>query len=243
MQLVIHAPFGSRINKAWGLALRKKFCRSFNFELQASANDNGLNISLAEQHSFPLADVFFYLSPHEIRHTLEQASLQAPVFGTRFRWKATRSLQLLRFSGGKKVPPNLQRMQADDLLAAVFPQAAACQDNIVGEIEIPDHPPLKEVIKDVLTEAIDLDGLEHLIAGIANGSIECLAIDTPVPSAFSHEILNTNPYAFLDDAPLEERRARAVEMRRMLPEALVREVGSLEQSAVESQRRNPSRSS
>jgi ATP-dependent helicase Lhr and Lhr-like helicase len=232
MQLVIHAPLGGRINKAWGLALRKKFCRSFNFELQAAATDNGLNIALAEQHSFPLGDVFYYLTVETLRHTLEQASLASPIFATRWRWDATRSLALLRFMGGKKVPPNLMRMRSDDLMAAVFPAAAACQDNQVGDIELPDHPLVNEVMKDVLTEALDLEGLEEMIAGIASGEITCLAVDTPVPSAFSHEILNANPYAYLDDAPLEERRARAVEMRRMLPDAVVREVGLLDEAAI-----------
>lgn len=220
MQLIIHSPFGARINKAWGLALRKCFCRSFNFELQASATDNGLNISLAEQHSFPLADVFNFLSPASVKHVLEQAALASPIFNTRFRWDATRSLALLRFQGGKKVPPYLQRMKSDDLLAAVFPDAAACQDNIAGDRELPDHPLVNEVMKDVLTEAMDLDGLTSLLERIHSGEIRCVTVDTPVPSAFSHEILNANPYAFLDDAPLEERRARAVELRRVLPDSM-----------------------
>ena len=162
MQLVIHAPFGGRINKAWGLALRKRFCRSFNFELQAAATDNGLNISLAEQHSFPLADVFNFLHPNSVRHVLEQAVLDSPLFTTRWRWDAGRALALLRFRGGKKVPPHIQRMRADDLLASVFPEAQACQENIVGEIKIPDHPLIGEVMKDVLTEAMDIDGLERM---------------------------------------------------------------------------------
>jgi ATP-dependent Lhr-like helicase len=232
MQLVIHAPFGGRINKAWGLALRKKFCRSFDFELQAAATDNGLNIALAEQHSFPLADVFYYLSPETLRQTLEQAVLASPYWGTRWRWDATRSLALLRFMGGKKVPPNLLRMRSDDLMAAVFPAAAACQDNQTGDIELPDHPLVNEVMKDVLTEALDIEGLNDVISRIANGTIKCLAVDTPIPSVFSHEIVNSSPNAYLDDAPLEERRARAVEMRRMLPEAVVREVGQLDGRAI-----------
>src|SRR5205085_8133753 len=159
MQLVIHAPFGGRINKAWGLALRKRFCRGFNFELQAAATDNGLNISLAEQHSFPLADVFHFLSVETVQEILEQAALASPIFGTRWRWDASRALALLRFTGGKKVPPQIQRMRADDLLAAAFPQAAACQDNIEGDIEIPNHPLVQDVMKDVLTEAMDLHGV------------------------------------------------------------------------------------
>src|SRR5437762_12287525 len=150
MQLIIHAPFGARINKAWGLALRKRFCRSFNFELQAAASDNGLNISLSEQHSFPLADVFHFLHPNSLRSVLEQAVLASPIFGTRWRWDANRSLALLRFQSGKKVPPQIQRIRSDDLLASVFPDVAACQENIVGDIQIPDHPLVNEVMKDVL---------------------------------------------------------------------------------------------
>jgi ATP-dependent Lhr-like helicase len=232
MQLVIHAPFGGRINKAWGLALRKRFCRSFNFELQAAATDNGLNISLSEQHSFPLADVFHFLHPSSLRSVLEQAVLTSPLFTTRWRWDAGRALALLRFRGGKKVPPQIQRMRADDLLAAVFPEAQACQENIEGDITISNHPLIREVMKDVLTEAMDIEGLERVLHGIADGRITCLAVDTPQPSQFSHEILNANPYAYLDDAPLEERRARAVEMRRMLPEAILGEIGRLDPVAI-----------
>jgi ATP-dependent Lhr-like helicase len=234
MQLVIHAPFGGRINKAWGLALRKRFCRSFNFELQAAATDNGLNISLSEQHSFPLADVFHFLHPNSARIVLSQAVLASPFFTARWRWDAGRSLALLRFRGGKKVPPNIQRMRADDLLAAVFPEQQACPENLAaGDIEIPNHPLIREVMKDVLTEAMDVDGLERVLRGITDGSIKCLAVDTPVASQFSHEILNANPYAYLDDAPLEERRARAVEMRRVLPQAVLEEIGKLDPAAIE----------
>src|SRR6266496_3314707 len=233
MQLVIHAPFGARINKAWGLALRKRFCRGFNFELQAAATDNGLNIALAEQHSFPLADVFHFLTAETVQPVLEQATLASPIFGTRWRWDANRALALLRFQGGKKVPPQIQRMRSDDLLAAVFPDVAACQENIEGDIQIPDHPLLKEVMKDVLTEAMDLDGMKEVLRRMDDGRIRCIAVDTPVPSQFSHEILNANPYAYLDDAPLEERRARAVEMRRILPESVLEEVGKLDPAAIE----------
>jgi len=232
MQLIIHAPFGGRINKAWGLALRKRFCRSFNFELQAAATDNGLNIALAEQHSFPLSDVFHYLQTETVQEILEQAALASPIFATRWRWDANRSLALLRFQGGKRVPPQIQRIRSDDLLASVFPDVAACQENIEGDIKIPDHPLVQEVMKDVLTEAMDIDGLRRVLDGIRSGAIRCLAVDTPVPSQFSHEILNANPYAYLDDAPLEERRARAVQMRRMLPEAVLNEVGRLDQQAI-----------
>ncbi len=232
MQLVIHAPFGGRINKAWGLSLRKRFCRGFNFELQAAATDNGLNIALAEQHSFPLGDVFHFLQAETVQPILEQAALDSPIFGTRWRWDANRALALLRFQNGKKVPPQIQRMRSDDLLASVFPDAAACFENIEGERKIPDHPLVGEVMKDVLTEAMDVEGLKTLLRGMASGAIRVLAVDTPVPSQFSHEILNANPYAYLDDAPLEERRARAVEMRRVLPESVLEEVGGLDPGAI-----------
>jgi ATP-dependent helicase Lhr and Lhr-like helicase len=236
MQLIIHAPFGARINKAWGLALRKRFCRSFNFELQAAATDNGLNISLSEQHSFPLADVFHFLHPNSVQHVLEQAVMPSPLFTTRWRWDAGRSLALLRFRGGRKVPPNIQRMRADDLLAAVFPEALACPENLEGEIALSDHPLIRETMKDVLTEALDIEGLQRVLTDMGAGRIRCLAVDTPVPSQFSHEILNANPYAYLDDAPLEERRARAVEMRRVLPETVVSEIGRLDPAAIASVR-------
>ncbi len=232
MQLVIHSPFGGRINKAWGLALRKKFCRTFNFELQAAATEDGLNISLGEQHSFPLADVFHFIDARSVRPVLEQAALASPIFNTRWRWDATRALALRRFRNGKKIPLQIQRMRADDLLAAVFPDAAACQDNLEGDIRIPDHPLVREVMKDVLTEALDLEGLERLLTGIRDGSIRCVARDTPAPSEFSHGILNANPYAYLDDAPLEERRARAVAMRRALPERVLAEFGKLDPAAI-----------
>jgi ATP-dependent helicase Lhr and Lhr-like helicase len=232
MQLIIHAPLGGRINKAWGLALRKRFCRSFNFELQAAATENGLNLSLGEQHSFPLADVFRFLDVNSVTAVLEQAVLASPIFNNRWRWDANRSLALPRFRNGQKVPLYLQRMRSDDLLAAVFPEAAACQENIVGDIQIPDHPLVREVMKDALTEAMDIDGLKRVLAEIASGTIVCRAIDTPAPSVFSHEILNANPYAFLDDAPLEERRARAVELRRVLPETVLENIGQLDPTAI-----------
>lgn len=232
MQLVIHAPFGARINKAWGLALRKRFCRSFNLELQAAATDDGLNISLTEQHSFPLADVFRFLHSNSVEAVLTQAALASPVFATRWRWDAMRSLAVIRFQRGKKVPLQILRMRTEDLLASVFPEAAACQDNVIGEIQPPDHPLIHETMKDVLQEAMDLEGLKQLLRDIQSGAVECIAVDTTVPSAFSHEILNANPYAYLDDAPLEERRARAVSMRRVLPESVLSEVGRLDPSAI-----------
>ena len=233
MQLVIHAPFGARINKAWGLALRKRFCRSFNFELQAAATDNGLNISLSEQHSFPLADVFRFLHPNSARAVIEPAGLASPFFTSRWRWDAGRALALLRFRGGKKVPPPIQRMRADDLLAAVFPEQQACPENLeAGDTTIPNHPLIREVMKDVLTEALDVEGLDRVLRDIYSGRVNCVAVDTPAPSQFSHEILNANPYAYLDDAPLEERRARAVAMRRVLPDAVLGEIGRLDPSAI-----------
>lgn len=234
MQLIIHSPFGARINKAWGLALRKRFCRSFNFELQAAATDDGINISLAEQHSFPLLDVFHFLHANTVKEVVTQAVLQSPLFPTRWRWDAARALALVRFRNGKKVPPQILRMLSDDLLAAVFPDAAACQDNLGGkDIELPEHPLIRETMKDVLDEALDVEGLISILNKINDGSIQCLAVDTPSPSLFSHEILNANPYAFLDDAPLEERRARAVAMRHVLPESILSEVGKLDPRAIQ----------
>lgn len=236
MQLVIHTPFGGRINKAWGLALRKRFCVTFDFELQAAATDNGLVISLGEKHRFPLESVFGYLHSNSVRDVLVQAVLPTPMFATRWRWNALRSLALLRFSNGKKVPPQIQRMKSEDLLAAVFPDAIACQENLTGERaarQIPDHPLVTETLRDCLTEAMDLEGLTAVLQRIETDQIRCIAVETPTPSVFSHEILNANPYAFLDDAPLEERRARAVEMRRTLPPDLVGEVGALDPEAID----------
>ena len=218
MQFVLHAPFGSRINRAWGLALRKRFCRTFNFELQAAATDNGLVLSLSDQHSFPLEMVFSFLSPANVEHVLTQAMLPAPMFGARWKWNASRALAVPRFAGGRKVPPPIQRMRADDLLASVFPDQVACAENLTGEIRIPDHPLVNETIANCLYEAMDLNGLKDILDRLGEGTLRTVAIDTREPSPFCHEILNANPYAFLDDAPLEERRARAVQLRRTLPE-------------------------
>lgn len=236
MQLVLHAPFGGRINKAWGLALRKRFCRGFNFELQAAATDDGLNISLAEQHSFPLQDVFEFLTEQTVAALLEQAALASPVFRARWRWAAGRSLQLLRQHNGKRIAPQVQRTRSDDLLASVFPQVAACQENVEGDIAIPDHPLIREVMKDVLGEALDLAGLTGLLKRIRTGEVRCFAVDTASASVFAHEILNANPYAFLDDAPIEERRARAVQMRSIVPQAQLGEAGRLDPAAIEETR-------
>jgi len=235
MQLILHAPFGGRVNKAWGLALRKRFCRGFNFELQAAATDNGINISLAEQHSFPLADVFRFLTEHTAQELLEQASIASPIFKNRWRWAAGRSLQLLRMQKGKRVAPQIQRTRSDDLMANVFPQAAACFETIVGDIQIPDHPLVREVMKDVLSEAMDLEGLIEVLRGISSGAIRCLAIDTPIPSQFAHELLNAMPYAYLDEAGTEERRARATTLRRGLP-AGVDDGARLDQAAIDTVR-------
>ena len=231
MQLVLHAPFGSRINKAWGLALRKRFCRQFNFELQAAATEEGLLLSLGPQHSFPLSDVFRYLHPATARDVLVQAFLDAPVFQTRWRWNTTISLAVPRNRGGRKVPPQLQRMLADDLMAAVFPDAAACLENIPGDRQIPDHPLVNQTVRDCLQEAMDFDGLTRVLDRIHRGELRLIARDTPEPSPLSHEILNARPYAFLDDAPLEERRAHAVYARRA-GEPGASELGALDPAAI-----------
>jgi ATP-dependent Lhr-like helicase len=214
MQLVLHAPFGSRVNRAWALALRKRFCRQFNFELQAAATEDAVLLSLGPQHSFPLADVFRYLHSASVRDILVQAFLDAPVFQTRWRWNATISLAVPRNRGGRKVPPQLQRMQADDLMAAVFPDAAACIENIPGDREIPDHPLVNQTVRDCLEEAMDLEQLQRVLDRIHRGEVTCVSRDTPEPSAFAHDILNARPYSFVDDAPLEERRTQAVQTRR-----------------------------
>jgi ATP-dependent Lhr-like helicase len=232
MQLVLHAPFGSRVNRAWGLALRKRFCRQFNFELQAAATEDAVLLSLGPQHSFPLADVFRYLHPATVRDVLVQAFLDAPVFQTRWRWNTTIALAVPRARHGTKVPPQLQRMQADDLLAAAFPDAAACLENIPGDRQVPDHPLVKQTVRDCLEEAMDLPGLIRVLERIRDGQIECVARDTPEPSPLAHEILNARPYAFLDDAPLEERRAHAVMARRAMDPGTAADMGALDGSAV-----------
>jgi len=231
MQLVLHAPFGSRVNKAWALALRKRFCRQFNFELQAAATEDALLLSLGPQHSFPLADVFRYLHPESVRDILVQAFLDAPVFQTRWRWNATISLAVPRNRGGRKVAPQLQRMQADDLMAAVFPDAAACLENIPGDRALPDHPLVNQTVRDCLEEAMDLTGLQEVLARIHRGEVTCVSRDTPEPSVFCNDIINARPYAYLDDAPLEERRTRAVQTRRA--GATAHDVGALDQSAID----------
>jgi ATP-dependent Lhr-like helicase len=231
MQLVVHAPFGGRINRALGLALRKRFCRSFDFELQAAASDDAVLLSLGPQHSFPLEDVPRFLSPGTIRDTLTQAVLASPMFAVRWRWNLGRSLLVLRRRGGRRNPPPLQRMQADDLLAALFPRLAACQENATGPVEIPDQPLVRQTLHDCLHEAMDLDGLRALLEDMEAGEVRVHLRDTTEPSLFAHEILNGRPYTFLDDAPLEERRSRAVALRRGLPES-VRDLGRLDPAAI-----------
>jgi ATP-dependent helicase Lhr and Lhr-like helicase len=232
MQLVLHSPYGSRINKAWGLALRKRFCRQFNFELQAAATEDALMLSLGLQHSFPLADVFRYLHPSTAEDVLIQAMLDAPVFQTRWRWNTTISLAVPRFRGGRKVPAPLQRMLADDLLASVFPDAAACLENIPGDRQLPDHPLVNQTIRDCLEEAMDFKGLARVLNRIHAGEIRLVTRDTPEPSPLSHEILNARPYAFLDDAPLEERRSQAVYSRRASEPSTANDLGALDPSAI-----------
>ena len=233
MQLVIHSPFGIRLNRAWGLALRKRFCRSFNFELQAAATDDAIVLSLGTQHSFPLADVFHYLNSRTVRDLLIQALLDAPMFGIRWRWNATRALALPRQRGGHKIPAPLQRMESENLLAAIFPDQLACLENIAGDREIPEHPLVRQTIDDCLIEAMDIDGLIDLLKRIESGSVECIARDLPEPSPFAHEILNAKPYAFLDNAPLEERRTQAVYTRRANESSADTGLGILDVAAIE----------
>jgi ATP-dependent Lhr-like helicase len=233
MQLVLHAPFGSRINRAWGLALRKRFCQGFNFELQAAATEEGVILSLGASHSFPLEEVFRYLHPNTVRETLVQAILDSPIFETRWRWSTTLSLAVPRNRGGARIPNQLQRMYAEDLLQAVFPEAAACQDNIQGAREIPDHPLINQALRDALEEAVDAHGLEQVLKRLVNGDISCIAKDTPEPSVLSHELLNSAVYTFLDDAPLEERRTRAVYTRRATEARSADDLGALDPAAIE----------
>src|SRR5881628_1503404 len=233
MQLVMHSPFGIRVNRAWGLALRKRFCRSFNFELQAAATDDAIVLSLGTQHSFALEEVFRYLNSKTVRDLLVQALLDAPMFTIRWRWNATRSLAVPRFRGGAKIAAPLQRMESENLLAAVFPDQLACLEHIVGDREIPDHPLVKQTIDDCLTEAMDIDGLEELLRKIERGEIRCIARDLPEPSPLASEILNARPYAFLDNAPLEERRTQAVYTRRASERNGSDGLGVLDAAAIE----------
>jgi ATP-dependent Lhr-like helicase len=231
-QLIIHSPFGSRVNRAWGLALRKRFCRKFNFELQAAATEDAIVLSLSTSHSFPLEDVARYLHSESVRDVLIQALLDAPMFGVRWRWNATTALALPRFQGGSKVPPQLQRMKSEDLLATVFPDQVACAENLVGEREIPDHPLVEQTLHDCLHEAMDIDGLIALLKGLEQGTVRIVARDLTGPSPLAAEILGARPYAFLDDAPLEERRTQAVANRRWSDPESVDDLGRLDPDAI-----------
>ena len=234
MQLVLHSPFGSRLNRAWGLALRKRFCRKFNFELQAAATEDAIVLSLGPTHSFPLDDVFHYLNSKTVRQLLCQALLDAPMWNIRWRWNVTRSLAVLRRRGGRKIPPQLQRMDAEDLLTAIFPDQVACAENLpTGEREIPSHPLVDQTVKDCLEEAMDIDGLERLLTSIERNEKNLFARDVIEASPLSQEILNARPYAYLDDAPLEERRTRAVFQRRWLDPETAADMGKLDQGAID----------
>ncbi|HUS10044.1 MAG TPA: DEAD/DEAH box helicase [Pyrinomonadaceae bacterium] len=234
MQLVVHSPFGSRLNRAWGLALRKRFCRKFNFELQAAATEDAVVLSLGPTHSFPLDEVFHYLNSKTVRQLLCQALLDAPMWNIRWRWNVTRSLAVLRRRGGKKIPAQLQRMDAEDLLTAIFPDQLACQENLGGgEREIPVHPLVDQTVKDCLEEAMDIDSLERLLTAIERNEKNLFARDVIEASPLAQEILNARPYAYLDDAPLEERRTRAVQQRRWLDPQTAKDMGKLDQAAID----------
>ena len=232
MQLVLHAPLGSRLNRAWGLALRKRFCRKFNFELQAAADENAIVLSLGPTHSFPLDEVFRYLSAATVGDVLAQALLDAPLFAVRWRWTASRALAVPRFRGGKKVAPPLLRMEADDLVSVIFPDQMACLENVAGDREIPEHPLVAETLRDCLTDAMDLDGLTSLLTAMERGERTLVARDLREPSPLAQEILNAKPYAFLDDAPLEERRTQAVQSRRWLDPETASDLGALDADAI-----------
>jgi ATP-dependent Lhr-like helicase len=232
MQLVVHAPYGGRINRALGLALRKRFCRRFDFELQAAASDDAVVLSLGPGQSFPLEEVPRFLSPENAEEVLAQALLLSPMFQVRWRWNLGRALIVLRQRGGRRTPPPIQRMEADDLMAAVFPGLAACQENTAaGPIDIPDHPIVRQTLHDCLHEATDVDGLVRVLGGFRSGAVRAVFRETTEPSPLAHEILNGRPYTFLDDAPLEERRTRAVALRRGLPET-ARDLGRLDPEAI-----------
>jgi ATP-dependent Lhr-like helicase len=230
--VVLHAPFGSRTNRAWGLALRKRFCRSFNFELQAAATEDAILLSLGPTHSFPLEDVFRFLHSSSVRDVLVQAMLDAPVYGVRWRWNASRALALLRFRGGRRVPPRLLRQQADDLSAVVFPDHLACPENLPGDREVPDHPLVAETVRDCLTEAMDIERLEALLRSMERGERRFVARELREPSPLAHEVVNARVYAFLDDAPLEERRTQAVQARRFLSAEDAAALGALDALAI-----------
>ena len=232
MHVVIHSPFGSRINRGWGLALRKRFCKSFNFELQAAANEDSIVISLGSVHSFPLDEVFRYLQTTTVRDVLVQALLDSPMFEVRWRWNATRSLAIQRNRSGKRVPPQFQRMDAEDLIAHVFPDQIACAENLTGRRDVPTHPLVDQTIHDCLTEAMDIDALIELVGKIEREELTLIAKDLREPSPFAQEIINARPYAFLDDAPAEERRTNAIRNRSWADPAEARDYSLLDVSAI-----------
>ena len=233
MHFVIHSAFGSRINRAWGLALRKRFCRRFNFELQAAASEDTIVLSLGPTHSFPLEEPAQYLKAATVKDILIQALLAAPMFPTRWRWVANTALAVPRNRAGKKVPAYFQRNDAEDLIAVIFPDQLACQENIAGNREIPDHPLVNQTLSDCLHELMDIDGLERLLTGIEQGTISIIARDLASPSPLALEILNARPYAFLDDAPAEERRTLAVQQRRFMDPQSAADIGRLNPEAIE----------
>jgi ATP-dependent Lhr-like helicase len=234
MQLVVHAPFGSRINRAWGLAFRKRFCRGFDFELQAAASNNGLLLSVGPNQSFPLETLFKMLNPQNCRSILVQALLDVPMFEIRWRWNVTRALAVLRSQAGRRVPPHLQRYQANDLLTAVFPAQTQCFEHRTGDLEVPDHPLVQQTVKDCLEEAMDVQRFEAIMQQIERGEIELIARDTREPSPFCYELIHAQPYSFLDDAPLEERRVRALSTRRTLTPEAFRDLSALDPRVVAS---------
>ncbi len=233
MHFVIHSPFGSRLNRAWGLALRKRFCRRFNFELQAAATEDNVVLSLGPTHSFPLEEVKGYLKAKSVREVLIQALLDAPMFATHWRWNATIALAVIRNRNGKRTPAQFQRSDAEDLIAVIFPDQLACLENIAGDREIPDHPLVEQTLSDCLHEVMDIDGLEGLLTRLEANEIEVVTRDLATPSPLAQEILNARPYAFLDDAPAEERRTLAIQQRRYLDPASAADIGRLDPGAIE----------
>ena len=232
MQLIIHSPFGSRVNRAWGLSLRKRFCRTFNFELQAAATEDHIVLSLTHAHSFELAEAAHYLNSNSVRQVLIQALCAAPMFEVRWRWDAGIALALPRFRGGKKIPPQIARMNAEDLLASVFPDQVACAENLPGEIEVPDHPLVRQTIRDCLEDAMDIDEFEGVLRRLESGDLRVVAKDLTEPSPMALEALSARPYAYLDDAPLEERRTQAVMSRRWLDPTEAADIGKLDPEAI-----------
>ena len=232
MQLIIHAPFGARINRAFGLSLRKKFCRTFNFELQAAATEDAIILSLGETHSFELESVARFLNSATVEDTLIQAMLDSPMFTARWRWNASISLAIRRNMGGKRTPPQIQRMASEDLIAVLFPDQIACAENLSGPREIPDHPLVKQTLDDCLHEAMDIEGLKALLRALESGEKKVVARDLPTPSPLAAEILTARPYAFLVDAPLEERRTNAVAQRRWLDPESASDMGRLDPAAI-----------